>query len=306
MSTQARPMVKTQENNAITTRRRVFDEDQDWEHFAAGAGASAVNILATFPIFKIVFRQQLDGLRLSVALSQIKAEGYRYIYRGVLPPLLQKGVSVSLMFGVYHGFQRKFNQSFPTMPVTVNNSLAAVVAGSVEAILTPFERIQTLLTHRKHHDRFQNTLHTVLELRMYGIKEYYRGMSAILLRNGPSNAIFFGFRGYLKEKFPEAETSVENTLQDFICGAILGATISTLFYPLAVVKMNMQRHVGGEFWGVKQTLQDILNRRSGRLSKLYRGAFMNCSRAVVSWGIINASFEILLAGLRRYMKAGAY
>lgn len=300
MSQQRQPSVSgsdsQQENQHLKTHA---DTDYDWQHFTAGAGASAINIIATFPIFKVVFRQQVDGSRLFVALAQLKSEGFRYIYRGVLPPLLQKGVAVSVMFGLYHRFQRDLNQTLPMLPTQVNNSAAAIMAGSVEAILTPFERVQTLLTHRKHHDRFLNTFHTVWELRTYGAREYYRGVTAILLRNGPSNAIFFGFRGYLKDCLPEAQTSLHNTLQDFACGALLGATISTIFYPLSVVKMNMQKHVGGEFWGVKQTFQTIYTKRFRSLPRLYRGALMNCSRAVVSWGIINASFEILLSGLRQ-------
>ena len=273
--------------------------DEDWQHFTAGAGASAINILTTYPIFKVAFRQQIDGSRLHVAMAQIRNEGIRFLYRGVLPPLLQKAMSVSIMFGLYHRFKRDLNNTFPQVPTLINNSAAAIFAGSVEAILAPFERVQTLLSHRKHHDRFMNTFHTFRELRVYGFREYYRGLTAILLRNGPSNAIFFGFRGYLKDDvFPDPQTSLENTMQDFICGALLGVANSTIFYPLSVVKTNMQKHVGGEYWGVKRTFESIFENRFRSLTRVYRGALVNCSRAIVSWGIINASFEIILSGLR--------
>ncbi|XP_028404284.1 solute carrier family 25 member 51-like [Dendronephthya gigantea] len=297
MSKQARPNLPGMEKMG---QKKSFDQniDQDWQHFTAGAGASAINILATYPIFKVTFRQQIDGSRLRVAMAQIRNEGFRYLYRGVLPPLLQKGLSVSIMFGLYHRFKRDLNHTFPKVPTPINNSAAAIFAGSVEAILTPFERVQTLLSHRKHHDRFLNTFHTFRELRVYGFQEYYRGLTAILLRNGPSNAIFFGFRGSLKDILPDAQTSLDNTIQDFICGALLGATNSTIFYPLSVVKTNMQKHVGGEFWSVKRTFQSIFENRSRSLRKVYRGAVINCSRAIVSWGIINASFEMILSGLR--------
>lgn len=296
MSQRARASVPVKES--IKGQRKFWHADQDWQHFTAGAGASAINILATFPIFKVTFRQQVDGSRLHVAFTQLRNEGIHFLYRGVLPPLLQKAVSVSLMFGLYHKFQRDLNNSFPGVPKQVNDSVAAILAGTAEGLLTPFERVQTLLSHRKHHNRFLNTFHTFWELRAYGIKEYYRGLTAILLRNGPSNAIFFGFRGYLKDLLPEAQTNFENVLQDFICGALLGATNSTIFYPLSVVKMNMQKHVGGEYWGVQKTFSFIFEARNQRMSRVYRGAFMNCSRAIVSWGIINASFETILSGLR--------
>ena len=299
MSQQARPGLAGKENIGQKSSWDYDDDcDQDWQHFTAGAGASAINILTTYPIFKVTFRQQVDGSRLNVAIGQLRSEGFHFLYRGVLPPLLQKAVSVSIMFGLYHKFKRVLNNTFPNVPAEINNSAAAIIAGSAEAILTPFERVQTLLSHRKHHTRFENTFHTFWELRGYGIKEYYRGLTAILLRNGPANAIFFGFRGYLKDILPEAESSVENTMQDFMCGALLGATNSTIFYPLSVVKTNMQKHVGGEYWSVQKTFRSIFENRYRRLSRVYRGAFMNCSRAIVSWGIINASFEIILSGLR--------
>ncbi|XP_046839253.1 mitochondrial nicotinamide adenine dinucleotide transporter SLC25A51-like [Xenia sp. Carnegie-2017] len=271
--------------------------DQDWQHFIAGAGASAINIFVTFPIFKVCFRQQVEGTRLRVAFAQIRNEGFHFLYRGVLPPLLQKATSVSLMFGLYHKFQRDLNSTFPSVPSQINNGAAAIFAGTAEAILTPFERVQTILSHRKHNEKYLNTFHIFWELRRFGIKEYYRGLTAVLLRNGPTNAIFFGFRGYIKNALPEAQTSVQNTLQDFVCGALLGATNGTIFYPLSVVKTNMQKHVGGVYWSVFKTFYNIFKERNYRVMLLYRGAFLNFSRAIVSWGVINASFEIILSEL---------
>ena len=75
-----------------------------------------------------LFRQQLHGISAWKSVSQLRAEGifslYRFIcsyivksfndewnwflfvFRGILPPLLQKSVSTSLMFGTFEQFKR--------------------------------------------------------------------------------------------------------------------------------------------------------------------------------------------------------
>lgn len=95
---------------------------------------------------------------------------------------------------------------------------------------------------------FRNTLHCAKELRKYGISEYYRGLTLILLRNGPSNILFFGFRTKLKDKGLElapqsSDMWYSNLAADFISGATLGAFISTVMYPINVVKAHQQSQV---------------------------------------------------------------
>lgn len=58
-----------------------------------------------------------------------------------------------------------------------------------------------LLASNKYHDRFRNTKHAFEELRQYGVKEYYRGVSTVVLRNGPSSVLFFGLRDPLRKVF---------------------------------------------------------------------------------------------------------
>lgn len=107
-------------------------------------------------------------------------------------------------------------------------------------MLCPFERIQVLMQDRQYKDHFDNTAHAFKEVRKYGFREYYRGLSAVLLRNGPSNVPFFLFRDYAMENLPRSNSQADRISQDFFCGAVLGATLSTIFYPVNVVKVKMQ------------------------------------------------------------------
>ncbi|XP_073508001.1 mitochondrial nicotinamide adenine dinucleotide transporter SLC25A51 [Phyllobates terribilis] len=263
------------------------------KHYVCGYCAAFTNIAVTFPIQKVLFRQQLYGLRIRDAIRQLEKDGIRNLYRGILPPLLQKTTTLALMFGLYEDFSSLLLRH-NNAPELVTRSVAAVLAGTTEAFLTPFERVQTLLQDYKHHDRFTNTFQAFKVLRPYGIGEYYRGLVPILVRNGPSNAIFFSLRTPIKQCLPEAKTSSAHVLNDFICGGLLGAMLGILFFPINVVKARMQSQIGGEFTSFGKVFMTIWTERDRKLTHLFRGALLNSNRSVLSWGIINATYELLL------------
>ena len=269
-------------------------DERDWPDFVCGAGAAAVNILVTFPAYKVMFRQQVEGLKFRKALKQVLKEGVSNLYRGVVPPLMQKGTSLAIMFGSYHKFQKVLSRTFTNTSSAVTNASAAMLAGSMEATLTPFERVQTLLSHRGHNERFTNTFHAFKVLgKQFGFREYYRGLTPILMRNGPSNVLFFGLRGPIKSALPEARTSIGNAASDFVSGAVLGACLSTFFFPVNVVKSQMQKQLGGEFTSCSTAFRKVFRERGRRIRPLFYGVSLNYTRALVSWGIINCTYEML-------------
>ena len=269
--------------------------------YVCGWGAACINILVTFPLNKVMFRQQLYGVKTRKAVAQVHKEGLRHLYRGLLPPLMQKSISVSLMFGTYNQYQRLLYSYFPHLHDTPCKIGAAVMAGCTEAVLMPFERVQTLLQDRTYHKKFQNTMHAFKELRPFGIREYYRGLSAVLLRNGPSNVLFFMFRDKIKvavigedySKSTNPNTGIVHTIGDFISGGVLGACISTIVFPINVVKAGMQSRLGVEFISFRECFHEIYNNRGRKWRKVFRGVHLNYTRSMISWGIINASYELL-------------
>ncbi|KFP26251.1 Solute carrier family 25 member 51, partial [Colius striatus] len=263
------------------------------KHYLCGYCAAFTNIAVTFPIQKVLFRQQLYGLKTKDAVHQLQKDGIRNLYRGILPPLMQKTTTLALMFGLYEDFSSLLH-SHTNSPELLTRSVAAVLAGTTEAVLTPFERVQTLLQDYKHHDKFTNTYQAFKVLKVYGIREYYRGLVPILLRNGPSNVLFFGLRGPIKQFLPEATSYSTHLINDFICGGLLGAMLGFLFFPVNVVKTRMQAQIGGEFQSFSKVFVKIWLERDRKLIHLFRGAHLNYHRSVMSWGIINATYEFLL------------
>ncbi|XP_070693560.1 solute carrier family 25 member 51b [Pempheris klunzingeri] len=267
------------------------------KHYVCGSIAAFTNIVLTFPIQKVLFRQQLHGVLAFEAMQQLQRDGLRNLYRGLLPPLLQKSTTVAIMFGLYEDFSRVLlDRAVGTgVPDLVTRSFAAALAGTAEATLTPFERVQTLLQDHRHHGRFNNTVHTFRTLLTeYGVRECYRGLVPILLRNGPSNVLFFGLRGPIKEKLPGVTSQAGHLVNDFVCGGLLGAALGIMFYPLNVVKSRAQSQVGGAFKPCREVVLTVWRERGGSLAMLFRGVHLNFYRSVLSWGIINATYELLL------------
>lgn len=267
------------------------------KHYFCGCIAAMSNIVVTFPIQKVLFRQQLHGVLATEAVRQLQRDGLRNLYRGLLPPLLQKSITVAIMFGLYEDFSRVLldQADGSGVPELVTRSSAAALAGTAEALLMPFERVQTLLQDHRHHGRFNNTAHTFRTLLAeFGVTECYRGLVPVLLRNGPSNVLFFGLRGPIKEQLPEASSRAGHVINDFVCGGVLGAALGIMFYPLNVVKSRAQSQVGGAFQPCGKVLLTVWRERGGSLAMLFRGAHLNYHRSLLSWGIINATYELLL------------
>jgi hypothetical protein len=234
----------------------------------------------------------------------MRKEGVKMLYRGLLPPLVQKSLSMSIMFGAYDRLYFALATSSPlaatsntaNSPVLSAHLVASFISGTCEAVLSPFERVQTLLQSRSFNHTISNTSDAVRRLSAHGIGEFYRGGTAVILRNGPSTALFFGLRDPLRSLLPQpsiGSSSLWGTVADFVSGAVLGAAISTLAYPLNTIRIHMQSTIGGPRVSVVQALREVLRKHGGSSTFLYRGASLNASRALVSWGIINATYELL-------------
>lgn len=272
----------------VSLRSSLSLNNNDFKEFVCGWGAAVINVSITFPINKIIFRQILEDMPANTALQQISKEGIRLLYRGILPPLCQKTLSLSVMFSMYEGCKKR-------LYLLTNNDvlvkvIAAHFAGSAEAVLMPLERVQTLLQDWRYHDKFKNTSHAFKYLlKNYGITEYYRGLVPIIYRNSCSNLTFF----VLREQSKVLSGEQESVLTSFVNGALIGGLTSTIFYPLNVIKIHMQSKIGGSFEKFITVTRDLYVARNRSIVAFYKGVQLNCMRSFISWGVINASYDFL-------------
>ena len=269
--------------------------------FSRGAFAAALNVMMTYPLNKLISRQAYEGLNVSAAASTIVDDvRAATLFRGVGMPLLQRALASGAMFASYDFWTYMLEgvdaagASAPGVRVRV---AAAFLAGSSEWVLTPLERTQTLLTHRKHDARFPQSRDAVRAMARVGIAEFYRGGSAIILRNGPANALYFSLREPLAGSLggwvgaSSNGSTYDSLFRNFASGALLGAGISTLLFPLHTCKVVMQLDVGGRHASVWETGKRLVAERGGVAAGLYRGVYLNAVRSLFSWGIVNAAYE---------------
>lgn len=227
------------------------------------------------------------------AFLQMYNEGLFLLYRGVLPPLIQRSVSLSLMFGIYEETRRKLIRDTDLSEGAIK-TLAGMAAGSTEALLVPFERVQTLLTDNNYLKKFKNTIHAVKVIgKEYGIKEYFRGATPVIMKNGVSNSLFFTLRDEIRSRITNSNLVLSDAVNEFLCGSLTGMMLSFIFFPLNVVKIAMQRQLGVKFESMFQTFKRLHNERNNSIRNIYIGVYMNSLKACLSWGIINVSFEEL-------------
>ncbi|VDM16970.1 unnamed protein product [Hydatigera taeniaeformis] len=171
--------------------------------YICGGVASMINVVVVFPLHKTVFFQQLDGIRWSAAFMRLRREGLGQVYRGVVPPLLQRASSASVMFGFQSQSQRFLYRHPSTMeiPSHIQTIISATMAGCLEASLTPFERVQTLLQSSINSRLYKNTSYALSSLyKSHGLQELYRGFTPILLRNCIGDILYFSGKEWLRDK----------------------------------------------------------------------------------------------------------
>ncbi|CAF1666049.1 unnamed protein product [Rotaria magnacalcarata] len=267
--------------------------------YAAGFCSSATNILLTYPVNKLIFRQQIYRLHTVQAFQQLKDEGFLILYRGMALPLLQKTFSLSIMFGANAHYLHILRSS-SKHDHWFYQPIASALAGATEAILTPLERTQVLLQTPKYNNSIRNGLHAfILMYKHYGIVEYYRGITLILIRNSVSNIIFFACRKPVKDMLPTASTNLQHSMYDFLSGGLLGALLSTFTYPINVLKNIQQSELGGRHDRPLQILRYVYEQRGNSIKEFYIGAKWNFIRSLVSWGIINSTYEYYLTTLQK-------
>ncbi|XP_018441257.2 folate transporter 1, chloroplastic isoform X1 [Raphanus sativus] len=187
-------------------------------HLASAAEAGALVCFCTNPIWLVKTRLQLQtplhqtppysGL-LDAFRTIIKEEGPRALYKGILPALLlflQQVSHGAIQFTAYEelrklivDFKDKRRNSESTSDNLLNSADYAALGGSskVAAVLLtyPFQVIRARLQQRPSTNgtpRYIDSLHVMRETaRFEGLRGFYRGLTANLLKNVPASSITF-------------------------------------------------------------------------------------------------------------------
>lgn len=161
-------------------------------------------------------------------------------YRGVGPPIMQKTICTSLMFGTFDFYRRglllvkrKYSELVYKCFVNLSPSaeetimirlIASCCSGLTEALLTPFERVQTLMQIPAYNSEFKNFF---VAFRQLGFREMFTGLrslrkwelmiSAIGLRNCLGSGLFLFFREPFQKILPHRENGGLVNIYPTIC-----------------------------------------------------------------------------------------
>ncbi|KAF3502486.1 hypothetical protein F2Q69_00040284 [Brassica cretica] len=183
-------------------------------HLASAAEAGALVCLCTNPIWLVKTRLQLQtplhqtrpysGL-LDAFRTIMKEEGPRALYKGIVPALVLVSHG-AIQFTAYEelrkvivDFKERRRKSESTADNLLNSADYAALGGSskVAAVLLtyPFQVIRARLQQRPSTNgmpRYIDSLHVIRETaRFEGLRGFYKGLTANLLKNVPASSITF-------------------------------------------------------------------------------------------------------------------
>ncbi|XP_017427869.1 folate transporter 1, chloroplastic isoform X4 [Vigna angularis] len=185
-------------------------------HLASAAEAGGLVCLCTNPVWLIKTRLQLQSpLHQTEPYSGLydafrtitREEGFSALYRGIVPGLFLQVSHGAIQFTAYEelrkviiDFKSKRSTFHNHNPDKLLNSVDYAVLGATSklaAILLtyPFQVMRSRLQQRPSGDgvpRYMDTWHVVKETaRFEGIRGFYKGITANLLKNAPASSITF-------------------------------------------------------------------------------------------------------------------
>lgn len=266
-------------------------QDERAKEFISGLLSAIVSVSVTYPITKLIYRQILEKTTIQVSIANMKKDGLRRLYRGMLFPLLQRSAEISVMFGIYKSAEMALH---PLHLRRIDEKTASgAISGFAKSLLTPLERTELLLIDSRHHDRFKNMGQALfIVMRDYGPKEFYRGYTVILTRDIVHNTVFFFARDKLYRMI-KSHHVIRIVFEDFLIGSAMGLFMTTLFYPIKVIKANMQKELGSKFKSVFEVTAEVYYYDGRGIRNFYIGIGLNILRAMIGWGIVNVSYEFI-------------
>ncbi|KAM3872555.1 mitochondrial carnitine/acylcarnitine carrier protein-like [Diretmus argenteus] len=282
------------------------------KNFVAGGVAGACLLLAGHPLDTIKVRLQTQP---KASCSQyvlytgtydcirktISKEGILGLYKGMGAPLAGVAPMMAISFFGF-GLGKHLQKADPDTPLTHTQIfMSGCLAGLfTTVIVAPGERIKCLLQVQASggQSRYAGPLDCAIRLyKEQGIRSVYKGTVLTLIRDVPSNGLYFLTYEYLKNFLtPEGQSvSQLSTPKIILAGGIAGILNWTIALPPDVLKSNFQTAADGKYRGLADVLRMLLREEGPRA--LYKGFNAVFLRAFPANAACFLGFEVALKGL---------
>ncbi|KAI9098743.1 mitochondrial carrier domain-containing protein [Phlyctochytrium arcticum] len=291
-----------------------------FQSLTAGVIAGAVEASITYPTEYVKTQLQLQGKTapqtfkgpIDCVVKTVREKGFFGLYRGLSALIIGTASKAGIRFLTFEQIKKALadeNGALSGQRVV----LAGLGAGVAEAVLvvTPTETIKTKLIHdqNKPNPQYRGLVHGTQQIiRAEGLGGIYRGVTAVIARQGANSAVRLSTYGLLKEKVqtrypldPSTNKRLVPWYVNFANGAIAGIVTVYTTMPLDVVKTRMQGLEARTLYrGTFHCLSRVVTEEGIRA--LWKGATPRLGRLFFSGGIVFTVYEQVLSVFDRIKK----
>uniref|UniRef100_A0A7S0CVV9 Mitochondrial carrier protein n=1 Tax=Amorphochlora amoebiformis TaxID=1561963 RepID=A0A7S0CVV9_9EUKA len=227
------------------------------DHSVAGIVGGSAGALVAHPFDLLKVRMQTgDGVlgsnSMSILFKTVKSEGISALFRGVSFPLLGYIPMNVVVFGAYGKTLRKLEEWKESKSRPQDAFIAGTLAGVIQVpICAPIEtlkiRMQSQLTggniglnKPETGTIFRGPIDAMRSIfKEYGVRGYFQGFSATLLRDSVGYGLYFFFFVTLCQSMTRRGEETGH-VATFLAGGFGGMATYAVCYPLDTVKSRIQ------------------------------------------------------------------
>lgn len=227
-----------------------------WKQVIAGGVAGCLETSINYPIDLVKTRHQLNRGQAMSTLSTLREltrpNGMIGLYRGILSPLAAETPVTAVKFSACAQYKRWLSDDAGYL-APQRAWIAGALAGCTESLVScPFEVVKIRMQSTESRQMYRNTPACAAHLvRHEGIIGLYRGLEALLWRNGIWNSCYFGVAASIRHYWPHHQHFNNNNndnagsksaelVYEFTVGAISGGVATTFNTPFDGIKSRLQ------------------------------------------------------------------
>jgi len=216
--------------------------------FIAGSISGIVSIIVGQPFDTVKVRLQIDSKyknAMDCVKQTVSKEGYRSLYRGMLPPIASAAVVNAVVFAAYNESMLRITDNFSRKSTYTDIFLAGSFAGLIQtSVLCPTEAIKCKLQSQTAVNKSEMKYKGVFDcfkkvFQESGFRGIYTGLGATIGREVPAFGVYFSSYEIVKDRLDKVG-GVSAFQSSFIAGGFAGVSSWGIVYPVDVIKSNIQ------------------------------------------------------------------
>ncbi|XP_028997615.1 solute carrier family 25 member 47-A [Betta splendens] len=284
--------------------------------FVSGSIAGACGVAVGYPLDTVKVRIQTQKQFTGVwqcTVATFSKEGVQGFFKGMSFPLTTIAMTSSVIFGTYRNCLQCLSHVRGGVDCGPNTKLEVFLAGLASgvtqvSVMSPGDIVKTRLqcqTHSKRGEtiskaKYHGPVHCLMSIiKLEGFMGLYRGALPLMLRDGPSYAMYFLVYTTICEWLTDKSKKQPDWGVVMLAGGVAGMAGWTVGTPMDVIKARLQmdgareaKRYKGFFHCVTETA------RAEGAGVFFRSLGINCVRAFPVNMVVFVTYEVLNSFLR--------